>query len=73
MLPARKCPSAKSFSASLTVIFPTDFYEIGKEKEIERASQMTSWICNQERMDRTNDARFVHPMPVDRGKEVTDE
>lgn len=53
--------------------FGPDFYEIGKEKEVERASKMTNWICNQERMDRTNDAMFIHPMPVDRGKEVTDD
>ena len=34
---------------------------------------MTDWICNQERMNRTKDALYIHPMPVDRGKEVTDE
>ena len=53
--------------------FGPDFYEIGKEKEIERASKMTNWITTEERMSRTNDGLFVHPMPVDRGKEVTDE
>ena len=53
--------------------FGPDFYEIGKEKEIERASKMTDWITTQERMNRTNNALFVHPMPVDRGKQVTKE
>ncbi len=53
--------------------FGPDFYEIGKEAEIARARKMTDWICDQERMDRTNNALFIHPMPVDRGKEVTDE
>ncbi len=53
--------------------FGPDFYEIGKEAEIERASKLTNWICTEERMKRTNNGLFVHPMPVDRGKEVTDE
>ncbi len=53
--------------------FGPDFYEIGKEAEIERASKLTDWICTEERMKRTNNGLFVHPMPVDRGKEVTDE
>ncbi|MDP8315170.1 MAG: hypothetical protein RAP70_08895, partial [Candidatus Celaenobacter antarcticus] len=38
-----------------------------------RASKLTNWICTEERMKRTNNGLFVHPMPVDRGKEVTDE
>ncbi|MCD6102313.1 MAG: ornithine carbamoyltransferase, partial [Candidatus Cloacimonetes bacterium] len=53
--------------------FGPDFYEIGKQTEIERASKMTNWICTEERMKRTNNGLFIHPMPVDRGKEVTDE
>ncbi|MCK4358530.1 MAG: ornithine carbamoyltransferase [Candidatus Cloacimonetes bacterium] len=53
--------------------FGPDFYEIGKQSEIERASKMTNWICTEERMKRTNEGLFTHPMPVDRGKEVTDE
>lgn len=31
------------------------------------------WICDVEKMALTNDALFIHPMPVDRGHEVTDE
>lgn len=53
--------------------FGPDFYQIGKQAEIERASKMTNWICTEERMKRTNNGLFIHPMPVDRGKEVTDE
>ncbi|MEA3501080.1 MAG: ornithine carbamoyltransferase [Candidatus Marinimicrobia bacterium] len=53
--------------------FGSDFYEIGKQAEIERASKMTDWICTEERMKKTNNGLFIHPMPVDRGKEVTDE
>ncbi len=34
---------------------------------------MTDWICTEERMKKTNNGLFIHPMPVDRGKEVTDE
>ncbi|MEA3475824.1 MAG: ornithine carbamoyltransferase [Candidatus Cloacimonadota bacterium] len=53
--------------------FGPDFYEIGKQAEIDRASKMTNWICTEERMKGTNNGLFIHPMPVDRGKEVTDE
>jgi len=53
--------------------FGPDFYKIGKPAEIERATKMTTWITTQERIKRTNNAFFIHPMPVDRGKEVTDE
>jgi len=53
--------------------FGPGFYQIGKQAEIERASKMTNWICTEERMERTNNGLFIHPMPVDRGKEVTDE
>ena len=53
--------------------FGPDFYEIGKQAEIERAMKLTNWITTEERMQRTKDALFIHPMPVDRGKEVTDE
>jgi N-acetylornithine carbamoyltransferase len=31
------------------------------------------WICDAKKMALTNDALFIHPMPVDRGHEVTDE
>ncbi len=44
-----------------------------KAQEIERALQYTDWICDAEKMRRTENALFTHPMPIDRGHEVTDE
>ena len=44
-----------------------------KQEEIEKALKLTDWICDAERMAMTNDALFTHPMPIDRGREVTDE
>ena len=46
---------------------------LDKKGEIARALQHPGWITDAERMARTNDALFTHPMPVDRGHEVTDE
>jgi len=48
-------------------------YDWGKEKEIEMAGQFKDWILTKELMKLTNDAYFIHPMPVDRGNEVEDE
>lgn len=47
--------------------------QLDKEGEIEKAMQHPEWICDVEKMTLTNDALFIHPMPVDRGHEVTDE
>jgi len=44
-----------------------------KQEEIERALQHPEWICDAARMARTDNAIFSHPMPVDRGHEVSDE
>ena len=44
-----------------------------KEEEIERAMKLQEWICDSEKMKLTANALFIHPMPVDRGHEVTDE
>ncbi|OYD13666.1 hypothetical protein CH333_10515 [candidate division WOR-3 bacterium JGI_Cruoil_03_44_89] len=44
-----------------------------KEEEIRKAMEHKKWICDSEKMKLTNDAIFIHPMPVDRGHEVTDE
>jgi ornithine carbamoyltransferase len=41
--------------------------------EIEKALRYPDWICESDRMARTNDALFHHPMPVDRGHEVTND
>lgn len=45
---------------------------IQKEAEIKRALAMPEWIFNEEKNSRTDDGIFTHPMPVDRGHEVTD-
>jgi len=46
---------------------------LDKPGEIEKAARYREWICDAAKMEATNDALFVHPMPVDRGSEVTDE
>ncbi len=47
--------------------------ELRKQVEIEKAMAYQNWTTTAERMARTNNAIFTHPMPVDRGHEVTDE
>ena len=47
--------------------------ELQKQAEIEKAMAHQGWTTNAERMARTDNAIFTHPMPVDRGSEVTDE
>jgi N-acetylornithine carbamoyltransferase len=49
--------------------------ELHKQGEIERALKYTEWICETNKMRLTRDGHglFTHPMPVDRGHEVTDE
>jgi len=44
-----------------------------KQAEIEKALKISGWTTDAERMARTDNAIFTHPMPVDRGSEVTDE
>lgn len=46
-----------------------------KKQEIKKAlgSEFQHWICDKEKMSKTNNALFMNPMPVDRGNEVTDE
>lgn len=44
-----------------------------KQEEIQKALQYPQWILTAEKMARTANAIFSHPMPVDRGHEVTDE
>ncbi len=53
-----------------------DAYDSGgfnKAGEIGKAMKYTDWICDEEKMKLTSNALFIHPMPVDRGNEVTDE
>jgi ornithine carbamoyltransferase len=44
-----------------------------KQAEIEKATAYQGWTTTAERMARSDNAIFTHPMPVDRGSEVTDE
>jgi ornithine carbamoyltransferase len=53
-----------------------DAYQDGilqKQAEVEKAMAIPGWTTTAERMARTDNAIFTHPMPVDRGTEVTDE
>ena len=47
--------------------------EFLKQAEIDRALKLTDWICDAEKMAITENAIYTHPMPIDRGHEVTDE
>jgi N-acetylornithine carbamoyltransferase len=47
--------------------------EFLKPQEIEKGLQYPQWICDAPKMALTDNAIFTHPMPVDRGHEVTDE
>jgi ornithine carbamoyltransferase len=53
-----------------------DAYQDGvlqKQAEIEKATAYQGWTTTAERMARTDNGIYTHPMPVDRGSEVTDE
>jgi N-acetylornithine carbamoyltransferase len=47
--------------------------EFKKKAETEKALKITGWTVDAAKMARTDNAIFTHPMPVDRGSEVTDE
>lgn len=47
--------------------------EFHKQEEVENSLKYTKWICDEEKMKLSNNAKYIHPMPVDRGHEVTDE
>jgi len=49
-----------------------DYYIRTKEEEHRIASQYKDWKLTEELLKRTNDARFIHVMPFDRGNEVVD-
>ena len=56
--------------------FGPDFYQIGKDAEIARASdpKYKDWICDERKMKIAGfNAKFIHPMPVDEEHEVTPE
>ncbi len=46
---------------------------LDKQGEIEKAMAYPGWTTTAARMAKTDNAIFTHPMPVDRGPEVTDE
>lgn len=46
--------------------------ELQKKAEVEKALQFPKWICCEDYMKRTDNGLFTHPMPIDRGHEVTD-
>jgi N-acetylornithine carbamoyltransferase len=47
--------------------------QLHKQEEVDRALRYPQWICDATKMALSDDALFTHPMPVDRGHEVTDE
>jgi N-acetylornithine carbamoyltransferase len=47
--------------------------EFLKAQEVERALKLKEWICDADKMSLSDNAIFTHPMPIDRGFEVTDE
>lgn len=54
---------------------PTAYHdgEFHKAEEIEKALKYTDWICDAKKMKLTDHGLYIHPMPIDRGHEVTDE
>lgn len=54
---------------------PKAYYdgEFHKQEDINRALQHQDWICDAEKMALSDNAIYTHPMPIDRGHEVTDE
>ncbi len=48
-------------------------YEIGMEEELKSYEPYKHWCTTSELMGKTENAFFVHPMPVERGFEVADE
>lgn len=47
-------------------------YNEQREAEQKRALSYSDWIYTEEKMQRTNNAIFTHPMPIDRNNEVAD-
>ncbi len=48
-------------------------YTEGREADVKLSAEHQDWCATSERMKRTNDAYFIHPMPIDRGNEADDE
>ena len=47
--------------------------ELHKAEEVEKALKYTDWICDARKMKLSDNGLYIHPMPIDRGHEVTDE
>lgn len=48
-------------------------YDGGREFDIEESAKYRDWRATSERMARTNNALFIHPMPIDRENEADDD
>jgi ornithine carbamoyltransferase len=48
-------------------------YTEGREADQKLSAQHQDWRATADRMKRTNDAYFIHPMPIDRGNEADDD
>lgn len=59
------------FGMHVTMAYQDGVFQ--KQAEIEKARAYQGWTTTGERMACTENAIFTHPMPVDRGSEVTDE
>lgn len=67
----------KSAVKGADVIFPRkwmspDYYIHTKEEELRLATQHKDWRLTEDLLKLTNNARFIHVMPFDRGNEVDD-
>ena len=47
-------------------------YELGREEDQRLSAEHRDWRATMERMSRTNDAVYIHPMPIDRENEADD-
>ena len=47
--------------------------EFHRQEEVEAALRFSQWICDEKKMKLTDRGLYIHPMPIDRGHEVTDE
>lgn len=47
-------------------------YEHGRDFDVEESAKHSDWRATPERMARTNNALYVHPMPIDRENEADD-
>jgi N-acetylornithine carbamoyltransferase len=48
-------------------------YTEGREADVKLSAEHQDWRATSERLKRTNDAYFIHPMPIDRENEADDD